>query len=176
MVLGSNIKGLSADRSLHLVDTGINIGLGFKEPGTSVPMLVAYRWNEKTQAQLTSTEKHLFKARGGVFPKGTPEIIWQAVVSATNSLTVSPGAPDADHVDVNGQTVVVAYEPESEAAHRFRLAAFELENGKRRWDVILEGDRPMGGVMVSNEHALVSRWSGLTAYHLHTGTHVWSNP
>jgi hypothetical protein len=172
MVLRDRVQGISADAALHASNKDLTIALGHKNPGSRIPMLAAYRWPiQEDETKLTPRQKLLSRHRQGPVPKGEPEVMWTAIVPGIDPLTVREDEPEPHYVHLNDNTVIAAYATKN--AHGFRLTAFELQTGSRRWDVELPGDRPMGGVLASPSHAYVSRWSGLSAFDIKTGKQVW---
>lgn len=187
LVVGEKIEGMDSDTSLHHVPSGVTIALGNKEPGTAVPMIASYRWPEQAAEELDlraireqmasakdpEQQRALFalyrKAREQqqIRDKRPPEVLWTAVVPGVDPLSVDTGAPDAEQVALNESAVVVAYETRD--THHFRLTAFSVADGKRKWDIELPGERPLSSVAVSPTHAMVSRWDGLYVYDLATG-------
>jgi outer membrane protein assembly factor BamB len=157
--------GLRLGPVLELVSSGAAIGLAHRSPGSRVPMLAAYRWpeNEPMGADLRGRPQ-----------RPPPEVLWTAVVPTGDPLGVKEGEPDPDHVAIAAGTIVVAYELRERSA--FRLAAFSLADGSRRWDVPIPGDGSLSVVAASDTHAFVSRWDGLNAFELDTGEHVYTIP
>lgn len=174
LVLRDKLPGISSDAALHHVAKGITIGLGHKHPGSRIPMLAAYRWPiQDDPAKLSQRQRLLKRARGGPMPAGEPQLLWQTLVPAIDPLTADEDDPEPHSVDFSDEVVVVAYE--TKKTHIFHLTAFSLDTGTRKWDIALPGDRPMGGVIVSPTHAVVSRWGSVMAFELGTGAQAWSH-
>jgi hypothetical protein len=147
-ILRDQVDGLSADESIHQPSTDVTIAIGHKRPGTRVPMIARYR----------STERGL-------------EVLWATTVPGVDPLSVDEGDPDTEGVAIGEGVVAVVYP--TKRTHRFRLAVFATDDGRRRWDVELPGDSPLAGVLVSPTHVMVSRWDGLRAFHVDSGVEAY---
>lgn len=192
LVVDDKIEGMDSNTSLHYVPGDVTIALGNKEPGTEVPMIASYRWPQQAAEELDlrairdqmaaakdpEQKRALYalyrKAREQERIRGkmAPEVLWTAVVPGVDPLSVATGAPNAEQVALNQNAVVIAYE--TRETHHFRLTAFSVADGKRKWDIELPGDRPLSSVAVSASHAMVSRWDGLSVYDLATGEHAYT--
>jgi len=192
LVVMRRIEGFFSDTALHHVPSGVTIALGFKQPGTRVPMIASYSWPAEAGDELDpraireqmiaekdpARERELYqlyrKAREQQSGRGdrAPVVAWTAVVPGVDPLSVSAHPLTAEQVDLNGVEVVVAYELRE--THHFRLTAFSTADGKRKWDIELPGDRPFSAVAVSPTHAMVSRWDGLYVFDLATGKRAYT--
>lgn len=173
LLLRDRIMGVVSEEALHSVAADLTIGLAYKHPGSKVPMLVAYRWKlQGDDVKLTRQQQLLKELRGGIVPEGEPKIVWSTLVPDKDPLAVKQDAPQPYQVDLNSDTVVVAYE--GKRPRSYRLTAFDLETGARRWDIGLPGNHNLGGVIASPTHAIVSRWSSLIAVDIETGELAWS--
>lgn len=191
LVIEDTVEGMYSHEALYYVPGNIAVALGYKKPGSQVPMVAAYRWPNDALAQQTARVAELqaaMAAAGGterqklmtrymaarnelsaIESARTPEVRWTAVVPGVDPLTAELDAPDPEHVAVNAEHVIVVYGMR-DGAHRYRLAAFRMTDGLRAWDIELRGDSPLSAVGISSRLALVSRWDGLTAYDLASGT------
>jgi len=193
LVLGDKADGMSARQTLHHIASGATIALGHKKPGSRVPMIASYSWPEQAEvdesevrdlhAQISAEKDQ--KRRAELFDQyraarrkvrvqreKQPDVGWTAVVPGVDPLTANDREPEPENADLNGAEVVIAYEMKD--THRFRLTAFSIADGKRKWDIALPGERPLSAVVVSPTHAMVSRWDGLYVYGLATGAHAYT--
>jgi hypothetical protein len=191
LVVKDQVEGMTSQEALYYVPGDVALGLGYKKPGSQVPMVVAYRWPATTIEQKRTEVEQLRMAmmesqgdRNARFAamkahqkareelremeeaRG-PQVLWSAVVPGVDPLTVRLSAPDPEHVAINAEHAAVVYETRD--THRFRVTAFRMTDGTRLWDVALPGDRPMSSVAASPTHVLVSRWDGVTAIDFATG-------
>jgi DNA-directed RNA polymerase subunit RPC12/RpoP len=189
-----SIEGMAASTALHHVQGDVTVALGYKKPGTRVPMLASYRWPADTPAEASRDPPPLMReARNAKTPERRrallkeyaaarkrsrrrrdrkPEVLWTAQVPGIDPLQVKSYHPEPEKADLNDQTIVIAYE--TRETHHFRMAAFSIADGKRKWDIELPGDRPLASVAVSRTHAMVSRWDGLHVYDIETGARAFA--
>ena len=179
--------------SIHHVASGATIALGHKKPGSRVPMIASYRWPREVEVDEsevrslhdqishekdTKRRAELFdeyraaRAKVRAQSEKQPEAAWTAVVPGVDPLTANDREPEPEHADLNGVEVVVAYEMKD--SNHYRLTAFTIADGKRKWDIALPGERPLSAVIASPTHAMVSRWDGLYVYDLATGAHAYT--
>lgn len=186
------IEGMSVDSVLVHPESGTSVALGYRYPGTDVPVVARYRWREppraevvneptppglqeklatalgpeKSRAALDALKHRRLSRRAGVqIP--VVELSWQADVPGVDPFTVETGAVEPSEADLNDQVLVVAYETKQDDV--YRLTAFELTSGKRRWDMELPGEDNVHAVMVTSKLALVTRSPELQAIDLRSG-------
>ena len=187
---GEHPEGMrSRDAILHVPSQTI-LSLGTRHPGTPVPMIARLQPTQSALAQAEQVRtlqqrmaetsaprdkrairKQWMAARKRISKQRSP-VQWIVTVPSIDPLSVAARPPEAQRVDLNSDVVVVAYQ--TKRAHRYRLAAFDLETGDRKWDIELDDQLPLSRVMVSPTHAFVSRWNGLRAFDLATGTLAYS--
>jgi DNA-directed RNA polymerase subunit RPC12/RpoP len=179
---GDKIDGMTAGTALHHRTSGVTVALGYKAPGSRVPMLASFRWPVEEEFDLEALERRARETddarEGGELRRRVrdarsarsewvPEVHWTAQVPGIDPLTAAEGAVEAAHAALDGELVVVAYETRSSG--QFRLAGFAVADGRRLWDVALAGDRSVTTIDLSPTHALVSNWDGLRAFDRATG-------
>lgn len=116
-------EGMSVGRPLHQPGSEQLVVLGHKDPGTRVPMAGAYACGEVTRNET--------RMGGTAFECEQPELLWKSVVPATNPMEVDSGTPDI--AALRDGVVYVGYEVDS-MDDIWRVAAFEVETGRRIWD------------------------------------------
>lgn len=192
-----NIEGMDVDVALRHVPSGATVALGARHPGTEVPMVACYRLlkppppevvNEpsppglqeklaralgpdKAQAALDAL-KHRRLSRRAEVRAPTLELVWKADVPGVDPFTVETDAVEPTKADLNDKVLVVAYETKQDDV--YRLTAFELKSGKRRWDVELPGERNVHAVVVTPTLALITRSPPLQAVDLASGEVVFT--
>ena len=101
--------------------------------------------------------------------EGNPEVLWSVDVPGVDPLSASEGDVDPQGVSLSGDTLAVVYELKA-GPHDYRVTAFSFANGRRLWDVVIEGDNPFAGVATTPTHVFVSTWGHLYAFDAKTGT------
>ncbi len=138
----SRLEGIDAREAVHDPHSGVTIAVGNKKPGTRVGMVAAYHPGDNTP-------------------------LWTALVPAGDPLKAYEGAPELEHVDVDGDAVAVAYKMEFQG--KFRVTLFGAADGKRRWDSAVPSKLPLAAVRLAPKHVFVSCWGALLVYDRATG-------
>jgi hypothetical protein len=188
-IVRSQIDGMSSDKTIQLPGSTVLLALGEKRPGTRVPKLAAFRWPQaqdsaqqmaKLRSELataTAKEKSTLTRRINELRMhqvtgryaGNPEVLWIADVPGVDLLSATEGSIDGNQVSIHGDFVVVVYGLKR-SAHVYRLTALSLGSGKRLWDVGIDDDSPLSGVLATPHHVLLSRWGGLFVFDVKTGS------
>ncbi len=94
---------------------------------------------------------------------------WSAAVPSSDPLQARA---EDEHVTVSGDAVFQVWQDKDGP----RLAAFDLADGRRRWDVALDKDqaRVVVGAMIVGGRVLVAGWGGLQAFDAADGKPVYS--
>jgi len=159
------LDGMELDRVLERA--GVTLVLGYKIPGTQVPMIAL--------VQPPPAPGGAAKVRAGDFTAGhgeagAPEVRWKTVVPAGDPLAAHAGRPDREMLAVDDKVVAIAYEmSNSDAPHH--LTVFSLADGQRRFDVALpEKLRNVWAVRLAGGMVYVtSTWGALVALDAETG-------
>jgi hypothetical protein len=189
------IAGMSVSELIVERARGRALILGSKHPGTSIPMIALARLapkptpdepeevdpselhrrlsEEKDPARRRELVEALRRVRVAERPVPEAEVVWSTLVPGVDPMTVDPASIDVDEVGCQGDHLAIAYEVK-DGAHDYRLAAFDLADGARRWDVVIDDDSPHEAVVVTATHVLVSRWEKLMAYDLATGARAYA--
>jgi hypothetical protein len=111
--------------------SGPVVGVGWRRPGSAVPMVA--RLDERGR------------------------VTWKAEVPDGNPLEARGGS--SGFWTVTGRAVCATYERTS--GNRVHLTCFDLESGKRTWDVAIPGERitVLTSLVASGERLYLSGWS-----------------
>lgn len=124
---------------------GPAIALGSKKKGTNIPFIGGY-WPSLGQ----DIDSKSLETR----------ILWTSEVPAERPLDADTGGPT--HACIGDSVAYVGYETKDDVV---RVAAFEVETGKRVWDVATpkpaRGSLVLAGVAVHGERVYVSTWTNL---------------
>ncbi len=146
------IEGMNIDNILTNITNGKTIALGYRKPGTRVPVISAFE-------NVISKNKNEGK------------VLWSSSVTTQNPLTLKEGSPEkaaaaSDHI-------FVAYEmQESKAGNR--LSCLNQNSGQIIWDVPIPNSDTgsIGGMTASAHHVFVAHWTYLDIFQLSDGVHV----
>ena len=145
------LEGMYASNSILHPPSGVTIAVGYKQPGTQIPMIARYTPGEE---------------------RGKAVVSWSALVPAVDPLSVPTSSAEPEDTAVDGEGVAVAYNVKF--AHFYRVTLFAVADGRRLWDAEVPGERPMSAVRMSPTHVFVSTWGGLYAYDRTTGKRVYT--
>lgn len=179
---------MRADSALFDMDRRIAIALAVKQPGTAVPMLVRYEYGaldariedgdfralrlEFPQDKRKEIERRIAAAQRKI-PKAKAVVLWSATVPDSDPLEANEGPLPHRNVALRGDALVVSYTGAGDTQH---LAAFDISDGTRRWDIPLPGTGWLSQVSASATLAFVVRGARVVAYRLDDGSEAFSLP
>ena len=149
-IVRAKIDGMYAD-TIYTCGAGAMIATGWKQPGSSVPMIAAL-----APADLSGSSSWV-----------EVPAVWAVEIPGHDALKAKTGT--VDHVAVSEHDVAVAYERENNAASE--VTVFERATGKRRFEVAL-GKAQMNvldDIAITGDALAVSRWGTLDVFDLKTG-------
>ena len=94
---------------------------------------------------------------------------WKADVPS-DPLSAEEGSPTVS--GAGGTLACASYKPKGSGAIP-HVACFALETGTRVFDVSLDGDAPLEGILVTDQTVYVSMWGALEARAAPTGQERW---
>jgi outer membrane protein assembly factor BamB len=124
--------------------SALRIALGSRAKGTSVPMIAVLDGKK---------------------------VRWSSDAPAGDLLRVSPFAPE--HAVVAGDRVFMIYGMDSGTVPH-HVVAFDVDNGRRLWDVPLADRMPIGGMEASANRLFVAQWGHLEALDPETGKRLYA--
>lgn len=184
------IDGVRAPFAIFDSKTETLIALAEKNPGTAVPMLIAYQRDAYPSRVLLGglhrlrtavsleTRKELDRQAAKIekqLPRSKAKVLWSVTVPSSAPLEAKPGALPHRNVALQDDIVVAAYEG---AAQVHYLTAFKVEDGTRLWEIQLPAPntRWLSRVIATAEHVYVVRGRGVEAYTLRDGKAAYILP
>jgi len=159
----ANIEGMRINLLIKRPG-GPSIALGYKQPGTNVPMLARIG----ARPEPTPMPKKGYRTsdeQKALLPSST----WKAEIPAVDPLN---SRVDEEHVTLNDKAVFVLYQISSSKHH---LAAFDIASGKRLWDREITHGSGFVAVSLSviGDAVALTTWQSLTAYATSDGSDRW---
>lgn len=142
------IEGMQADRILISGDLrdGGRLAVGYKSPGTNIPMLAMLDENNAT--------------------------LWKIEVPVSDPMKAATGAPDL--ATFTATHVFACYEMRDHDQKPV-VVAFDRATGKRLWHATLPSEAwVLSGIGVAKDYVAVGTWTPLFAYDLATGKQRWA--
>src|SRR5262249_4937717 len=149
-IVRAKIDGMYAE-AVYSCGTGPMIASGWKQPGSSLPMIAAL-----APVDFSGSSSWV---------EGPS--LWALQIPRHDALKAKTGT--VDHVAVSEHDVAVAYEREDNAASE--VTVFDRATGKRRFEVAL-GKAQMNvldDIAITGDAVAVSRWGSLDVFDLKTG-------
>jgi len=149
-IVRAKIDGMYAD-TIDACGAGPMIAAGWKQPGSSVPMIAAL-----APVDLSGASSWV-----------EVPAVWAVEVPGHDALKAKTGTND--HVAVSDRDVAVVYERENDAPSE--VTVFDRATGKRRFEVAL-GKAQMNvldDIAITRDAVAVSRWGALDVFDLATG-------
>ena len=164
------LPGMDVEEVLR--ESGITLVLGYKTPGSAVPMIA--RVEPPSPAPLHAVKAGSGDFAGGHGQSGAPKVLWKTLVPAQNPLEYRPRNPRSNEIGVGFKSLAVAYE--SNNRENNRLTLFSLADGKRRFDVKLPKiQRGISSVLLTPRLVIVSSNYGMiAAFDVKSGEEVYT--
>lgn len=177
----------------HLVVEGHDrLALGYKSPGTSVPMVARYRvqsyeppaelepaavpadeLTRRQRRELRRRQRAIERANRKAIDDATFEVMWKSQVPSRDPLGASSSRIELVGLSLESDCVVVPYEVRNQPIH---VACLSYETGEHRWDVALPKafiDR-LSGLAVTPKRAFVYVSSRVHALDLASGKRLFT--
>jgi len=155
-IVNPKIVGMKVEKVLIDKVSRATIALGYRRPGTGVPMAALYN-----------------SSAGGKKGKKKITAKWLTVVPSVNPLTVEEDAPEVAAVS-SGRIIIPYAMQNSEAG--WRLSCIDLNGGRNLWDqpIPRSGTGDVDGLAVSDRQIFAAHWTYLDVFDLGTGQHQYT--
>lgn len=175
-----------------IVDGNERLAIGYKSPGTHVPMVARYRVGNyqppaeealpeitddmpaRRKRQLRREQREREREMQKLARAATFELVWKAVVPASDPLGASASTPEHFGVSRDADCVVVPYSMQGDKP--IHVACLSWKSGEHKWDAAMPRafiDR-IEGLAVSDERAFFSMSSRVHTLDLATGKILFS--
>jgi outer membrane protein assembly factor BamB len=169
------IDGMAVSDLVTLLDQpGQQVAMGYKSPGTRIPMVAYLRQpgseSEDGGEEDAAAKKRKSRKRGKVNRAPKPELVWASELPALDPLSTKEGP--TEFVAISQGYIAAMYSPKSGAPH---LVCFSREGGQRLWDLAMPGRTSVvTGIEISGDRIYVTQWGRLDAFELERGSHVFA--
>jgi len=172
-----SIDGMNVRETVALLrKPGRFIALGYKTPGTRIPMIALFHdasldVRDDIEVEEAPKEKKRRGKRSKRKSQGPSYVVdWASELPGLDPLSVQEGAPD--FAVANDQCVASLYEPKSGRPH---VVCFSTEGGQRLWDSQLPERTTyvLRALDISGDRVYVGQWSELNAFDITTGKSVF---
>ena len=143
------VEGMSLKFAFRHVRAKRWIGVGYKSPGTRIPMLAVYQ------------------------PESN-ETFWKSAIPESDAISYTQEVNEP-YVDADRDLVVILYHKGSVSDGNYRLGAFDVESGRRLWDRAMpDAEKRYSGVSLSPTHVLAATYYGVDVLDRKTGSKAYS--
>lgn len=140
-VPGANaFEGIRGDFVLRSTSGAFSLYLGARAKGSKTPVLLCFDTNPDT---------------------GSFSSKWQSTVPGTEPLKARLPVGLQPYLHADPSIASVIYRTEGNGPHEFRVAAFDMSDGRRLWDEKIPGSSPFHSVTVNEGRVYLQSWKEL---------------